>query len=528
MQKGGFMNKRIYTLLCLSFLLIGCNNNGNKKPPKKDDFDNKSIKINLDDYYDKTLGGITAELWGNFSGLPTEFQYTDSPNPNPVPWVVGQVYETDDDTSLEYVFTHTMETYGINNVTYTDIVREWQYHIRDYIWVGNAAAKSLMDQGYLPPDTGKKGINPSYRAIDAQIECEVFGMVSPGMKRNAKSRCEWWMKSVCDEEATDCASFYSALCAELYVEPDVEQAIINVIDIYPEESNARQIAERVLEIHETTPSWIEARQQLYYQYYVMNPGRKRDVLDCEINFSMVIMSVVYGQNDFKEAGQIALRAGFDNDCNAATACLMMGIALGYSNLPQDMKEKSGTLYNNTNRPGLPNSSTTDWSERICLLGGQNMEDNGAIVKGDEIGVDDAEFISHDASIFSEEFIYANDQSIETDFSLIYNPEFKNGYGLASDKKGDEIKFKATGDMISVYALTAIESGKFEIFVDDKSYGVVNLDQAETLTLGQNIDHISQCLVKRIYKLENKEHQIKLVNLSNETIEIDCFGCGEAR
>ena len=530
------MKNKWLILVSVALFLVACSKSDNQTSSSssidssasssqvEDEFDKKSIKIGSDDYYDRTLGGITAELWGNFSGLPTEFQYVVNPNPNPVPWIVSQIYETDDDTSMEYVYTHMMETYGVNDITYEDIVREWKYHI----WVGNASAKDLMDRGYLPPYTGMAGYNPNFRAIDAQIECEVLGMISPGMKENAKSRCEWWMKSVCDDVALECSSFYSALCAELYIEHNVIQAIENVIDIYPESASPRKIAENILAMKEDTPLWEEARRLLYYQYYVNNPIKRNDVLDCEINFAMVIMSLVYGNNDFKTTGQISLRAGFDNDCNAATACLMMGIALGYSGLPEDMKAISGTAYNNTNRPGLADSSTTDWSERICKLGKQNMLENNALIKNNTIGVDDIAFVSYEFSEYEETKIDVNSNQITTDFIKIYNPEFDEGTGLASDTKDDEITFKFTGNTLSIYALTAVESGQFEIFVDDVSYGMVDLNQAETLTLGSNINHIAQCLVKRIYRLSEQEHNARIVNLGEDTIEIDSFGYGVAR
>ena len=242
---------------------------------------------------------------------------------------------------------------------------------------------------------------------------------------------------------------------------------------------------------------------------------------------MVMLALVYGNNDFKTTGQIALRAGFDNDCNAATACLMLGIALGYSNLPEDLKAASGTTYNNTNRPGMANSSTTEWSERICALGKQNMLENQAVVKEGNIGVNDIEYVPYEFDSYEETKIDAESNLITTDFIKIYNPEFDEGTGLASDTKDDQITFKFTGNTLSVYALTALEAGKFEIFVDNQSYGVVNLIQAETLTQGQNINHLSQCLVKRIYKLSETEHDVKIINLGNDTVEIDSFGYGVA-
>ena len=59
-------------------------------------------------------------------------------------------------------------------------------------------------------------------------------------------------------------------------------------------------------------------------------------------------------------------------------------------------------------------------------------------------------------------------------------------------------------------------------------GSANLLQSKTYTLNQYIDHISQVLVKRFYGLENKEHVIKIVNNSNEMVEIDSISFAVAQ
>ncbi len=524
------MKKRYLTLLLLPLFLFACtkennqNTSGNtdsSSTEPEDEFADKDFVITEEDYYDQTLGGLVAQLWGNFSGLPTEFNYIVNPNPSPVPWIVSPIYETDDDTSLEYVWTHIMETYGVNNVTYQDIRYEWLQHIRDYIWCGNAEAYRLLKAGYTAPESGAQGFNSWYRAIDAQIECEVFGMIAPGMKENAKQRAEWWLQTICDINYIDCATYYSALVSDLYVTRDPIKSIERVNQIYPKYSNARNMAEYILALKEDTPLWEDARRQLYYMYYSQNPTHANDTLDSEINFAMVIMSLVYGNNDFLTTGQIALRAGFDNDCNAATACLMMGICKGYSGLPEDMKAQSGNIYNNTNRPGLPDTTLTDWATRVNKLGKDNILENKGIVKDGKIGVLDAEYISNDTSSLSENRIAANDEAwIKEGFQSIYNPEFYQGYGFASETKDDALTIRGTGDTVTIYAQTSLEAGGIDIYIDDVKMGSADLLQTKTYTLNQYIDHIPQVLVKRFYGLENKEHVIKIVNNGNEMVEID--------
>ena len=145
--------------------------------------------ISYESLTDKLEGGWMGALWANFTGLPSEFQYIGSPGADSqFEWVVSDVYCTDDDTSMEYTFLHMMEVYGANDITYADMPAEWIYHFQDYIWEGNYNARQLMLQGVLPPETGKAGFNATPEAIDAQIECEIFGMITPGMLENAYGR----------------------------------------------------------------------------------------------------------------------------------------------------------------------------------------------------------------------------------------------------------------------------------------------------------------------------------------------------
>lgn len=548
------MKKRYLTLFLLPLFLFACsktNNNTNSSNNSSDgnisssessgqdsesssggdvdEFADKDFVISEEEYLDRTYGGLVAQLWGNFSGLPTEFKYIYNVNPSPVPWLVSPIYETDDDTSLEYVWTHIMETYGVNYVTYEDIRYEWLQHIRDYIWCGNAEAYRLLKEGYTAPESGARGFNSWYRAIDAQIECEVFGMVAPGMKENAKERCLWWMQTVGDIDYLDCAAYYSALVADLYVTKNPIESIERVNEIFPEDSNARKMAEYIVALKETTPVWTDARAELAYLYYSHNATHPNDTLDSEINFAITIMSLVYGENDFLKTGQIALRAGFDNDCNAATACLMMGICTGYSGLPEELKAKSGDIYNNTNRPGLADSTISGWAERVCNLGKENILENKGIVKDGKVGILDAEYVSNDVDNIDENRIGVDEEGWNKEgFQLIYNPEFYHSYGYASENKDDSLTIKGTGDTITIYAQTSLEAGFIDIYVDDVKMGSLTLLQAKTYTLNQNIDHIPQVIVKRVYGLENKEHTVKIVNNSSEMVEIDSISFGDAR
>ena len=41
---------------------------------------------------------------------------------------------------------------------------------------------------------------------------------------------------------------------------------------------------------------------------------------------MVLLALLYGNGDFYKTGQYAMALGYDADCNAATACTVVGAA----------------------------------------------------------------------------------------------------------------------------------------------------------------------------------------------------------
>jgi hypothetical protein len=486
--------------------------------------------LTKEDYLDKTHGGLLAEVWGNFTGLPTEFHFTTTANPaDSVEWKVGSSYGTDDDTSMEYVWTDAMEVYGPDAITYRDLRDVWMSHIRDYIWCGNASARQLMSQGMLPPETGSKENNPNYRAIDAQIESEIFGMVDPGNIQNAKGRSIAWMRCVADGPALDTASFYSALASELYVNSDMAGALANVAALYSETSSAYKIYKNVEELKESGLNWRDARKSLYQDYFINNEVKKRDTLDCEINFAMTILALVYGEGDFNQTGQIACLAGFDCDCNCATACLLMGIKDGYSHLPAELKAKSGDTYYNTNRPGLKSDTLTHWAERVCNLGDMIITHLGGVAQN--VGGKDGYLLKDGpfAGILPNEGSYfvrvapTDDAVTKEGFSKFYDSETYLGTSYCTHEKGKVITYPFQGDEIHIKASRTINGGEWAVSVDDVNYGLAELKLEETFTLGSFVSQVYGLEVKKITGLKDGAHTLKLESLvAGAFHQIDSF------
>ncbi len=97
------------------------------------------------------------------------------------------------------------------------------------------------------------------------------------------------------------------------------------------------------------------------------------------------------QGDFEDTIQIGVLAGWDCDCNPATAGGLIGIIEGFSNLPPDLTDPNicGDIYKNVHRPYLPDpnqplpqyDTITNIAARLTNLAQQNILSNGGYITG---------------------------------------------------------------------------------------------------------------------------------------------------
>jgi hypothetical protein len=84
---------------------------------------------------------------------------------------------------------------------------------------------------------------------------------------------------------------------------------------------------------------------------------------------MVLLALLYGEDDFYRTLQYAMALGHDADCNAATAGAVLGSRLGFRRIASLRQFKMPDRYINKTRPSLPSESkVTDQVEtllRVC-------------------------------------------------------------------------------------------------------------------------------------------------------------------
>jgi hypothetical protein len=114
--------------LIVSLFLAGC-----APAPQPDAADGLSLPADV--YFDKVHGAWQATMVANHTGLIHEGKYLDEPSSaGSIELYLPEFWSTDDDTSVEWVDLHILETYGLEP-TYEQIRDEWVDHLNHDIWV---------------------------------------------------------------------------------------------------------------------------------------------------------------------------------------------------------------------------------------------------------------------------------------------------------------------------------------------------------------------------------------------------------
>ena len=229
--------------------------------------------ILADELYDKMRGMWLGQLIGNSTGRATEGRYS-GPEPNPgsaVPWVIKQQWDSDDDTDIEYVALHILETDGLNCPRQRMAEQWFTYTGGSGIYIANKQAWHLMKDGYLPPETGSRSYNEHWYSIDSQIGTEILGAISPGCIQSAIDLAEEFAGFTNTGFPVHAAQFYCAMYATAFFEPNVVDLVAEGLAVMPTTSRTYQVIADVLtwyldDAQDGHLDWRSTRRRLYDDY----------------------------------------------------------------------------------------------------------------------------------------------------------------------------------------------------------------------------------------------------------------------
>ncbi len=311
-------------------------------------------------------------IWGE--GLPSDLSET-------IDFVLiprDSIWGADDDTDIEYMYQHLLNTHETSVLSPEQIREGWLRHIRaeeeNFLWVSNQTAFDLMQEGVLPPETGSPENNPNYMMIDAQLTTEIFGLLAPGRPDVALKMAYLPIRTTAFEDAAWISEFYVSMHA-LAPASDPRRSMAERLDWMaessrsklPDSSYAAAMYDFVITHFKDGSTWEEARDAVYERYQV----EQKDGYDltsrnlyCNacfasgINFAASLVSLFYGQGDLRETIKIGALCGWDSDNPTATWGGLIGFMEG--------------------RAGVERAFGKDLSERFNIHRTRQNFENGGI------------------------------------------------------------------------------------------------------------------------------------------------------
>ncbi len=383
-------------------------------------------RIDADDLRDRIHGFWIGQIAGNYLGFPFENLYTDEPLP-----VLVDTYQdfrdieatglrmnrddrrayihimadalggawSDDDTDVELVTLHAVETHGLD-LDYAEATAMWRQHINRFIWSASRVARDLMEAGHLPPATGSRELNPHWYSLSSQLKNEIWAVFYAGMPAPTVSRVVWDARIMNDGWAIHPDIVYGAMISAALFEDDPRQLIEFGASFLPADSPYLRGIRDLLRWHELYPDWRDTRARLHERYYREIDGFEIPVpyLGAIINGLSGLMALLYGEGDFTQTIAIATSAGYDCDNQAATCGGLLGVMHGASAIPEKFTlelpsrgrwtEPFNNTYINYSRDGLPNHYRIDeLVDRILAVteraifeqGGRRLQVDGRVV-----------------------------------------------------------------------------------------------------------------------------------------------------
>lgn len=406
------------------------NNNTNTKTAKAP-LPKNEILISRSQYLDKLYGFWLGQSIANWTGLVTEmdkiggegihgkFYTRDDWGSKDLPSIWGQgvpsalsetidfvfkdegeIWTSDDDTDIEYIYQHLMFTHKTSILTAEQIKDGWLKHIyseeqspfgldekgkkQNFLWVSNQEAHTLMlKKGLLPPATSHPDNNKEYEMIDAQLTTEIFGLFAPTRPDIALKMAHLPIRTTARENAAWAAEFYVVMYSlasyvddSLPVKEKIQWMANTARQRLPDHSYSAKMFDFVNARYQSGAAWETVRDDLYQKYQV-NQEDGYDItaknMYCNgcfasgINFAASIVSLLYGEGSLIETIKIATLAGWDSDNPAATWGGLLGFMNGKTGVEKAFNRKFASKYNihrtRGNFPGDGIDNFTQMAER---------------------------------------------------------------------------------------------------------------------------------------------------------------------
>jgi len=248
---------------------------------------------------------------------------------------------TDDDVTGTFTFLRALPDYGNSrDLTPAQIGRTWMNYLieeRTILWwggLGNSTEHTAflrLKDGIEPPRSGSIALNSKVVAeqIGAQIFIDGWAMVAPGDPELAADLARRAASVSHDGEAIYGAQVLAVMEAQAFVESDIGKLIDTGVSFIPQDSVIARMIGDIREWRAREPDWRKG-----FELLAANYGYDKYGGNCHMvpNHGLIVLSLLYGDDDFQKTLMVVNTCGWDTDCNSGNVGCLMGIKNGLAGI----------------------------------------------------------------------------------------------------------------------------------------------------------------------------------------------------
>ena len=311
------------------------------------------------DYVERVYAGVLGKLIGVYLGRPFE-GWEHERILAELGEIKGYVNHkvglplviTDDDISGTFTFVRALEDYGYSpQLTAAQIGQTWLNYLVEnktiLSWAGlgcstEHTAYLRLKRGIQAPLSGSIEMNGRIVAeqIGSQIFIDSWAMLAPGDPQLAADLAAKAASVSHDGEAIYGAQVLAAMEAQAFVERDIDRLLDVGLTFAPLTSSIHRMIRDLRDFRPREPDWRKARQFVIDHYgYDKYPG------GCHIvpNQALIIIGLLYGDDDFQKSLMITNTCGWDTDCNSGNLGCLLGIKNGLAGIDNSPVDWRGPL-----------------------------------------------------------------------------------------------------------------------------------------------------------------------------------------
>ncbi|KAA3648281.1 MAG: ADP-ribosylglycohydrolase family protein [Chloroflexi bacterium] len=300
------------------------------------------------DYLERVYAGVLGKLIGVYLGRPVEgwtyerinerFGEIDSYIHEQLD---QQLIVTDDDIGGTFTFIRALEDHASGlDITPADIGETWLNYLienRTILWwggLGNSTEHTAylrLKQGISAPASGSIALNGPVVAqqIGSQIFIDSWAMVVPSDPEMAADLAGRAASVSHDGEAIYAAQLLAAMQSMAFVEDDTNTLLDTALGLILSDALMPRLVEDVRNWHAKEEDWRIARQHIADNY-----GYDKYGGNCHIvpNHALILLGLLYGEDDLKKSLMITNTSGWDTDCNGGNLGCLLGIKNGLTGI----------------------------------------------------------------------------------------------------------------------------------------------------------------------------------------------------